>query len=211
LNHFAFNLETAFQFPIAHLSAYHLTIEERTPFYNQLQKGEINEISEELSRKLYFYLKKKASEYGFEQYEISNFARNNLYSRHNTSYWRGVPYLGIGPSAHSFDGKRRHWNVAGIGKYLQFIEKAELASEEEQLTMKDRFNEYLMVSLRTKWGTDLNQLQTSFPSFVDEEFKYKLNYYQEREMVYLDNNHIYLTEEGQFLSDSIIMDLFKTD
>lgn len=211
LQDFAVNLDTAFQFPIKHLSAYHLTIEKGTPFYDRLQKGEIAEISEDLSRKLYFCLKQRTSENGFEHYEISNFAKNKHYSKHNTSYWQGIPYLGVGPSAHSFDGNNRHWNVSSIGKYLQFIEKDKLACDEEQLTMRDQFNEYLMVSLRTKWGADLNYLEDSFPSFVDAEFKHKLNYYQEKEMVYLDNNHIYLTEEGQFLSDRVIMDLFKTE
>jgi oxygen-independent coproporphyrinogen-3 oxidase len=211
LQDFAVNLDTAFQFPIKHLSAYHLTIEKGTPFYDRLQKGEIAEISEDLSRKLYFCLKQRTSENGFEHYEISNFAKNKHYSKHNTSYWQGIPYLGVGPSAHSFDGNNRHWNVSSIGKYLQFIEKDKLACDEEQLTMRDQFNEYLMVSLRTKWGADLNYLKASFPFFVDAEFKHKLNYYQEKEMVYLDNNHIYLTEEGQFLSDRVIMDLFKTE
>ncbi len=211
LQNLAFNLETAFQFPITHLSAYHLTIEEGTPFFNQLQKGKIEEISEELSRKLYFYLKQKASEQGFEQYEISNFAKNEHYSKHNTSYWQEIPYLGVGPSAHSFDGKKRHWNVSGMGRYLQFIEKDELACDEEQLTMKDRFNEYLMVSLRTKWGVDMHYLESSFSSFVDATFKNKLAYYKDKELIFQKKDRIFLSEEGQFLSDSVIMDLFKTE
>jgi len=211
LQDFAINLDTAFQFPIKHLSAYHLTIEEGTPFYDRLQKGEIAEISERLSRKLYFYLKQRASENGFEHYEISNFAKNKQYSKHNTSYWQGIPYLGVGPSAHSFDGNNRHWNVSSIGKYLQFIEKDELACDEEQLTMRDQFNEYLMVSLRTKWGADLEYLQSSFDPFVGTEFKKKLKYYRDKALVYQDNGRIYLTQEGQFLSDSIIMDLFSTE
>jgi oxygen-independent coproporphyrinogen-3 oxidase len=211
LQNLKYNLETAFHFPIKHLSAYHLTIEEGTPFYNQLQNGELEEMSEDLSRKLYFHLKQQASENGFEQYEISNFAKPGYYSRHNTSYWKGIPYLGVGPSAHSFDGIHRHWNVSSIRKYLESIDKGEVASEEEHLTMKDQFNEYLMVSLRTKWGIDLNHLKNSFPSFVNSGFKEKLNHYQEKEMICRENDHIYLTDEGQFLSDQIIMDLFMTE
>jgi oxygen-independent coproporphyrinogen-3 oxidase len=211
LKSFAYNLESAFKFPVKHLSAYHLTFEEGTPFYHQLRNREVEEVSEDLSRELYFYLIRKTSEYGFEQYEISNFAKDEYYSKHNTSYWQGIPYLGVGPSAHSFNGKKRHWNVADIGKYLQYIENGELACEEEQLTMKDRFNEYLMVSLRTKWGADLEYLKSSFSPFVGTEFKEKLKYYQDKELIYQYNERLYLTKEGQFLSDSIIMDLFSTE
>jgi len=205
------NLKTAFHFPIRHLSAYHLTIEPLTPLYKQLKNGSFKEIPEELSRRQFFLLIEMANGFGFEHYEISNFAKDGAYSKHNTSYWKGIPYLGVGPSAHSFDGNKRHWNVSGIKTYLQFIENDQLACDEEQLSMKDRFNEYLMVSLRTKWGVDMNYLQSTFPSFIDADFREKLTGYQEKELIYQKNERIYLSDEGQFLSDRIIMDLFKTE
>lgn len=202
------NLQTAFQFPIRHLSAYHLTIEPHTPFYQQLKKGEFYEISEELSRQQFFYLIEVTQKNGFEHYEISNFARNGAYSKHNKSYWKGIPYLGVGPSAHSFGGEHRHWNVADVRKYVQEIEQGNIPFTEERLTQRDRFNEYLMVSLRTKWGIELKMLNEYFKSFMDNEFTRKVNNYLNLGLMHQSNNRLYLSDEGKFLSDSIIMGLF---
>jgi len=202
------NLKTAFQFPIHHLSAYHLTIEQQTPFYQQMVNGDFKEISEEMSRQQFFLLIEMAKNYGFEHYEISNFARDAAYSKHNTSYWKGIPYLGVGPSAHSFDGSFRQWNVSNLRKYVQEIEQGKLPFKEEKLSLRDRFNEYLMVSLRTKWGIELNEMNAYFKSFMDAEFTRKIDYYLNSGLMNQSNNRIYLSEEGKFLSDSIILELF---
>jgi len=202
------NLITAFQFPIQHLSAYHLTIEPQTPFYKQLKNREFEEISEELSRQQFFLLVEMAKNNGFDHYEISNFAIDGAYSKHNTSYWKGIPYLGVGPSAHSFDGYCRHWNVADIKKYVEEIEQGRLPFRKEQLTLRNRFNEYLMVSFRTKWGIDLNEMNAYFEPFMDNEFKGKIRNYLNLGLMQQSDNRIYLSDEGKFLSDSIIVELF---
>ncbi|MGM0497347.1 MAG: radical SAM family heme chaperone HemW [Bacteroidota bacterium] len=203
------NLTTAFQFPIQHLSAYHLTIEPQTPFYQQMKKGVFQEVSEELSRQQFFLLIEMAKRNRFDHYEISNFARDGAYSKHNTSYWKGIPYLGVGPSAHSFDGAHRHWNVADVNKYVQEVEQGNVPLTEEKLTPRDRFNEYLMISLRTKWGVDLKELNAYFKPFMDNEFTKKANNYLNLGLMRQAENRIYLSDEGKFLSDSIIMDFFS--
>lgn len=203
------NLTTAFQFPIQHLSAYHLTIESQTPFYQQMKKGVFQEVSEELSRQQFFLLIEMAKRNRFDHYEISNFARDGAYSKHNTSYWKGISYLGVGPSAHSFDGAHRHWNVADVNKYVQEVEQGNVPLTEEKLTPRDRFNEYLMISLRTKWGVDLKELNAYFKPFMDNEFTKKANNYLNLGLMRQAENRIYLSDEGKFLSDSIIMDFFS--
>ena len=202
------NLKTAFQFPIRHLSAYHLTIEPQTPFYQQLKNGDFKEISEELSRQQFFLIVEMTQKNGFEHYEISNFAKDGAYSKHNTSYWKGIPYLGVGPSAHSFDGFFRQWNVSGINEYVQEIDQGMVPFEKERLTLRDRFNEYLMVSLRTKWGVDLKELNANFKPVMDAEFTRKIENYLNLGLMKQSEDRIYLSEEGKFLSDSIIMELF---
>ena len=205
------NLKTAFQYPIQHLSAYHLTIEPGTPFYQRLLSNDIHEISDEESRNQFFLLLEQARIHGFEQYEISNFARNQHYSKHNTSYWQGVPYLGIGPSAHSFNGTDRHKNVSGIIPYLEQINSGEKACTVDKISYTDRFNEYLLVSLRTKWGLSKQVLQEQFPDFINAHFYKQIDSYFERGWMTGDDEGYYLTDEGQFISDTILSDLFVVD
>src|SRR5690606_4570736 len=112
----------------------------------------------------FIHLTELITQNGFEQYEISNYARNEMYSKHNTNYWRGVPYIGIGPSAHSFNGVARQWNVANNFKYLSALANNEIPAEKETLTQEDRFNEYIMTALRTKWGIDTAYLEKTYPS-----------------------------------------------
>lgn len=145
------SLNQVFDLPVQHLSAYHLTYHEGTAFYTWLKKGTLRELSETESVKQFEILIDKAASAGFEQYEISNFARKELYSQHNTSYWQGKKYLGLGPSAHSFDQQSRRWNTSHVESYIKAIDNGLAFSEEEILSEKDRYNEYILTRIRTKW------------------------------------------------------------
>src|SRR5690606_17622350 len=141
-----------FRLPVSHLSAYHLTYHQGTPFYTWLKKGTLKEISETESVEQFDILLNEAELAGFEHYEISNFARNNMFSKHNKAYWFGEKYLGLGPSAHSYNLTSRRWNVAHLEAYNKGLEKKISYYEEEQLSEKDHFNEYILTRIRTKWG-----------------------------------------------------------
>jgi oxygen-independent coproporphyrinogen-3 oxidase len=164
---------------IPHVSAYSMTVEPQTALGHFIKKGEQKPMNEGQSADQFMQLIEQMEENSYEQYEISNFAKSESYSKHNTNYWRGVPYLGIGPSAHSFNKETRHWNISNNPKYIAAIERKELPSEEEILTPANRINEYIMTSLRTKWGMDLDFLSTNFDSsyFVD---------FQEQVMEFVD-------------------------
>jgi len=146
------NVRIAVQLDVQHISAYNLTYHEGTIFYDQLKKGILKELPDELSLQQFEILIRILKDAGFEHYEISNFCKPGLYSKHNSSYWKSKKYVGIGPSAHSFDLQTRRWNVSSIPKYLQGIDNNEPYSESEILTEQDRYNDYIITGLRTIWG-----------------------------------------------------------
>ena len=146
---------------------------------------------------------------GYEQYEISNFCMPNSYSRHNSSYWKKDNYLGLGPSAHSFLGDKRLWNVSNNGKYIKSLEEGILPLQEECLTVRDRYNEYVMTSLRTKWGCSLEVIETDFSLEFANYFKEEIKSYVVQGYVNLEMEVYYLTESGKLLADRIASDLFK--
>jgi len=201
------SLHEVFNLPVQHLSAYHLTYHEGTPFYTWLKKGTLKELDETESVEQFNQLIDEAEKAGFEQYEISNFAKNVLYSRHNTSYWTGKKYLGLGPSAHSFNGESRQWNFAHIDGYLKAFESGSPFFEVEELIDNDRFNEYILTRLRTKWGVSL--------SFIEEHFgKERVSYFLKNMQSYIQtgkviqqNNVFTLSREGVFVSDDILTNL----
>lgn len=156
------NLDTALSLPVSHISAYHLTWHEGTPFYEFLQKGILSEATEEESLEQFRLLIFKTAQAGFDHYEISNFARGGAYSRHNLGYWSGEKYLGLGPSAHSYNGQSRQWNVADLRTYLQALGEGKIPFESEELTPTDRLNDTLITRLRTKWGVSIEQLHREF-------------------------------------------------
>ena len=162
LEEWKFNVEKALSLNVQHISAYHLTYHEGTVFYEYLQKGKIKELPDELSLQQFKLLLDLLDKAGFEQYEISNFARNQCYSRHNKGYWERKKYLGFGPSAHSFDHKTRRWNFSSLRKYLQAVESQTDFWEVEQLTEQDQYNDYMITSLRTKWGISVDYLTNNF-------------------------------------------------
>ena len=162
INGWAANLDKSLSFNIKHLSAYHLTIEQGTVFGKMKEKGLFREAEEEESIAEFNMLIEKTESAGFIHYEISNFGKPEYFSVHNTNYWKQVPYLGLGPSAHSFNGYSRQWNVRDLKKYINCINDGKIFYEKEELDTKTRFNEYIMISLRTMWGIDLEYIEKTF-------------------------------------------------
>jgi len=202
------NLQTAFKFGVNHISSYALTVEPKTALDSFIKKGTYPPIDEELALKHFNHLITETKKQGFVHYEISNFGKPNYYSKHNTSYWQGKPYLGIGPSAHSFNQNKRSWNVSNNTRYIKSIEQNELPSTVETLSEKDRFNEYIMTGLRTIWGISLSKVQEDFGI----EFKHNLlnstKIYLESNSLEIKEDHITATQKGKFLIDGIASDLF---
>ena len=194
---------------IQHISAYHLTYEEGTLLERKRKEGRIMPVTEEESVAMYQLLRNMLSEKGIEQYEISNFALPGYHSRHNSSYWEGISYLGIGPAAHSFDGASRQWNVANTLHYITSLEEGSLCFEKEVLSPTDKYNEMIMISLRTTKGIPLCRVEKEFGvEAKDALIKQSLRYITSGVMV-LENNCLRLSPEGLFLSDGIIAELMK--
>jgi oxygen-independent coproporphyrinogen-3 oxidase len=194
-----------------HISAYHLTYEEGTPLYRMLQENRVGEVSEDNSLLFFSELIRRLSGAGYEQYEISNFCLPGYCSLHNSSYWKGVCYLGCGPSAHSFNGMSREWNVSSLHLYLKGMEKGERNCKMEWLDSTARYNDLVVTALRTIWGLSLTQLEKEFGQAY-------LNYTLRNARKYLDcgwlvieKDHLRLTPEGVFVSDGIMSDLLWVD
>lgn len=202
------NVLKAVALDVQHISAYHLTYHEGTVFYEYLKTGKIKELPDELSFDQFKLLLSELKKAGFEQYEISNFARNQRYSRHNKAYWERKKYLGFGPSAHSFDHQSRRWNVSSLRKYLQAIDEKGPFWETEVLSPQDQYNDYMITSLRTKWGISLNYLQTNFASKYVSHFQDEAEKYLESKHLYLEDGIYRLSDEGLFISDKIMEELF---
>lgn len=205
------DLQQAVSLNVEHISAYHLIYEEDTPIYNMLKQHQISEVDEDSSLDFFTLLIEHLQKAGFEHYEISNFCRPGKYSRHNSSYWKGIPYLGCGPSAHSFDGMTREWNVSSIDTYIKGIEENSRAFEIEYLDQTTRYNEFIITTIRTVWGTPIEKLKQMFGNEMWE-------YCQRMAAPYLKNGKLEehdgalrLTREGIFISDSIMSDLLWVD
>ena len=197
------DIDEALQLNVEHISTYCLMYEEGTPLYRLLEQGKVAEIDEELERKMYFTLINSLESAGYEHYEISNFAHPGYRSRHNSSYWKGIPYIGIGAAAHSFDIQTRSWNVADIQQYITAMEQGERCFEAETLDEDTRYNDAVTVALRTCEGLDLSTL-------TDQQRAYCLKNAQrhlEAGLLKLNDQKISLTKEGLFVSDMIMSDL----
>lgn len=201
------NLQKVFAMNIQHLSAYHLTYHKGTRLWEALQKRKISEISEKESMRQFDELIDQTEKNGFVQYEISNFAKNELYSEHNSSYWKQVNYLGLGPSAHSYNGESRQWNISSVKGYLKSIEHHEIPAKIEQLSFKDRFNDYVITSMRTIWGIDLAYVELEFGEQLKSYLLKKSNKYIQTGHVAQIENKIVLQRKGILISDSIMADL----
>ncbi|RLD63473.1 MAG: coproporphyrinogen III oxidase [Bacteroidetes bacterium] len=206
-----YNLTTAFNLNIQHLSAYHLTYETKTVFYNYLRTGKIKQVDEQESVEEYQALINKAKQQGFIHYEISNFGKPDFFSKHNSNYWKQKKYLGVGPSAHSFNNTTRQWNIADTTKYISFIEKDILPFDSEILDLQKRYNDYIITSLRTMWGIDLNVLKQQFNEKVVSCCLKNAEQYIKTNNINLTENHLILSEAGMLIADKIISDLFIVD
>ncbi len=202
------NLQTAFKFGVNHISSYALTVEPKTALDSFIKKGTYPPIDEELALKHFNHLIAQTKKQGFVHYEISNFGKPNYFSKHNTSYWQGKPYLGIGPSAHSFNENQRSWNVANNTRYIKSIEQNQLPSTVETLSEKDRFNEYIMTGLRTIWGISLSKVQEDFGMEFKQHLLNSTKIYLESNSLEIKEDHITATQKGKFLIDGIASDLF---
>ncbi len=200
----ALNLDFTFSFDIKHLSAYHLTFEPGTVFGKMLEKGLISEIEEEESASLFNTLIEKSESAGFIHYEISNFSKPGYFSVHNSNYWKQVNYLGLGPSAHSFNGYSRQWNISDVKGYIKSVNTGKSFFEKEELDIKARFNEYIMTSLRTMWGIDLEYIEKTFEK---EGYDYVVNLagkFRDYGLMKQDKKTLVLTNQGKMISDNII-------
>jgi len=202
------NLQIAFGFGINHISSYALTVEPKTALDIFIKKGAYPPIDEELSLKHFNHLVSETENQGFVHYEVSNFGKPSFFSKHNTSYWQGASYLGIGPSAHSFNGKTRSWNIANNTKYIKKIQEGELPNESEILSIKDQFNEYVMTGLRTIWGVSIEKVDTEYGSKYKTHLLAAAEKFINQELVVISNQTLNTTAKGKFLADGIASDLF---
>jgi oxygen-independent coproporphyrinogen-3 oxidase len=202
------NIETALSFNIPHISSYALTVEPKTALHTFIQKGIIPQPDDEVAQEHFQILVDKLSENDFIHYELSNFGKENYFSMNNSSYWLGKKYIGIGPSAHSYDGEKRGWNVSNNGLYLKSISENKLPSESEILSKTDRYNEYVMTGLRTIWGISLDRIETEFGKTYLDYLNQQAAKYIEDHLLFVDENILRSTKKGKFLSDGIASDLF---
>jgi len=200
------NVRIAVELDVQHISAYNLTYHEGTVFYDRLKKGILKELPDELSLQQFELLISILKDAGFEHYEISNFCKPGLYSQHNSSYWKSKKYLGIGPSAHSFDLITRRWNVSSVSGYLDGVENNKPYSESEILTEQDRFNDYIITGLRTIWGISKELIQTEFSDRYLAHFQKIRDKYLSSGHVIENSGIVSLSPVGLFISDQIMAD-----
>ncbi len=202
------NLQTVFDFNIPHISSYALTIEPKTVLQVYIEKGKYPNTNDAVSKEHFDILVEETQKNGMVQYETSNFGKPNYYSKHNTSYWLGKKYLGIGPSAHSFNRTHRSWNVSSNIKYVNAINKGILPCEVEHLSIENQYNEYIMTGLRTIWGVSLSKVETDFGNRFLEYLVHSSKKYIDRDLLQLKDNKLTTTPNGTFLADGIASDLF---
>ncbi len=202
-----YNLDKIFELQIPHISAYSMTVEPRTALASFIKNKKQAPMNDEQSSEQFIKLMGAMKDHGFEHYEISNFSLPGHYSRHNTNYWKGVKYLGVGPSAHSYDGEKRQWNITNNAKYIQSIDKKDIPAEIEILTEDNRLNEYIMTSLRTQWGLDLGQLNRLAKGSSDQLLKDAMEFF-DKEWILQKDQIIYLTQNGKLYADHIASGLF---
>jgi len=202
------NIEKALAFEIPHLSCYALTVEPKTALKTFIEKGIVPPVNDEVAKAHHQLLVDKMEAKGYINYEFSNFGQPGWFSQNNTAYWQGKPYLGIGPSAHSYNGEQRSWNVANNTKYIQHLEKGVLPIERETLSKKDKYNEYVMTRLRTQDGISIKEVTHMFGVQFLEYLLEQSQQHIDRHLLFLDGDQLIVTKKGKFLSDGIASDLF---
>jgi oxygen-independent coproporphyrinogen-3 oxidase len=202
------NISKAIDFEIPHISSYSMTVEPKTALASFINKGKQKPMDDAQSANQFQILIEELISNGFEHYEISNFAKPNQYSKHNTNYWRGVNYLGVGPSAHSFNLETRQWNVANNAKYLAELLKDKIPFEIEKLSLENKYNEYIMTSLRTQWGVDLIKIEQDFSERQKKNLLACAEEYLDKDWLALADEKLILTMNGKLYADKIASELF---
>lgn len=203
------NLNKTIELQVPHVSSYALTVEPRTALQKWIENGKVTAPEEAEQNREFYYMSDFLKDKGYDHYEISNFGKPGFHSKHNSAYWQSEAYLGIGPSAHSYDGNsERSWNVANNSIYIQNITQNILPKETEILSEKDRFNEMLMIGLRTIWGVDLDKIKQNFSPEIIDYFQKEIQLKIESGILKIENNHLLIPEKHWFLADGIASDLF---
>ncbi|WP_034919622.1 radical SAM family heme chaperone HemW [Gillisia sp. CAL575] len=202
------NIETALSLGLPHFSCYALTIEPNTALKKMIEKGKVKPVDDEAARAHFDILTMRLKEKGFTHYEFSNYGKPGFFSENNTAYWFGKPYLGIGPSAHSYDGENRKWNISNNTLYMKSIEMGKLPLEQEELSTTDRYNEYVMTRLRTIWGIDINEVEERFGNLYKTHLLNEASNEIKLGLLKQNENVITVTKKGKFLSDGIASNLF---
>ena len=203
------NIETALSYNVPHISSYALTVEPKTALASFIKKGIIANVDDDQAHEQFHILKEKLEASDFVHYELSNFGKEGYFSKNNSAYWQGKSYLGIGPSAHSFNGTQRSWNINNNSKYIKAIQQNELPIEIETLTVIDQYNEYVMTGLRTIWGVSFNKVEKEFGKDYKDYLIEQSEIFINQQLLYIDEEHLRVTKKGQFLCDGISSELFK--
>jgi oxygen-independent coproporphyrinogen-3 oxidase len=203
------NIDMALSYNIPHISSYALTVEPKTALESFIKKGIIQNVDDDLAQQQFHILIEKLEAQGFVHYELSNFGKPNYFSRNNSAYWQGKHYLGIGPSAHSFNGNERGWNVRNNAKYIKALQENRVPMEIETLSKTDKYNEYVMTGLRTIWGVSIEKVERDFGLNYKNYLLEQATIHLKNDLLYLDDNKLLVTKKGKFLSDGIASDLFK--
>jgi oxygen-independent coproporphyrinogen III oxidase len=202
------NIETALSFGINHISSYALTIEPKTALKKLIESGKIENPKDEVAQEHFEILVETLSKNGFIHYELSNFGKENYFSKNNSSYWLGKKYIGIGPSAHSYDGVSRSWNIANNSIYIKSINENKLPNEIEILSKADNYNEYIMTGLRTIWGISLDKIEADFGKKYSNYLMKQTKKFLNDDLLFIENKILKPTQKGKFLCDGIASDLF---
>ena len=202
------NIEIALSFGIPHISSYALTVEPKTALQKLIQSGAIENPNDEVAQEHFSILVELLEANDFIHYELSNFGKANYFSKNNSSYWLGKKYIGIGPSAHSYNGISRSWNRSNNSLYIKAIQANQLPNEKETLTITDRYNEYVMTGMRTIWGVSLNKIKTEFGIKYHDYLIKQVQKFLNDDLVLIENNILKSTKKGKFLTDGIASDLF---
>ena len=203
-------LQTAFSLNTQHISSYNLTVESRTQLQHLIKEKKEKDVDSEMSSQLFDILIEETEKNGFTQYEISNFCKSGFIAEHNSNYWRGLSYLGIGPSAHSYNGISRRFNVRGNAQYIQLLEKDKPFYDVEELTANDKYNEYILTRLRTNWGCDLGEMKNLFAEKYLIYFLQQIENYKQKNFIEIKQNTVTLNKQGKHFADGIASDLFYT-
>jgi len=205
------NLQKAFDFNPGHISSYALTVEKKTALDRFIKNKTYPPLDDALAFKHFEVLVLEAEKQGFIHYEISNFGKPNYFSKHNTSYWKGINYIGVGPSAHSFNGTHRSWNVANNAFYVKALKNKQLPLELEELSVSDRYNEYVMMGLRTIYGVSMNRVQLDFPSKYSDHLNKEIQPFLKDNRLELCEGLLKTTKKGKFFVDGIASELFYVE